>query len=128
MRLSLQSQLIVRGCLNITGAGIEFLDPVNSSQIDVENPSFTVRSLYLKEMIEIRLQIRPASPEDKILRHQHIAQHTYPKRNFVVVQMIHTEIVKEDMVQPECNRGHGHAITPDHPVLMRQYIFLFDRL
>jgi len=42
--------------------------------------------------------------------------------------MIHAEIVKEDMVQPECNGSHGHTITPDHPVLMRQHIFLFDGL
>jgi len=30
------------------------------------------------------------------------------------------------MVEPERNRGHGHTITSDHPVLMREHIFLFD--
>ena len=32
------------------------------------------------------------------------------------------------MVHPEGYGGHGHAVTADHPVLMREYVFLFDRL
>lgn len=71
------------------------------------------------------VQVVPAFSENKIFCQQHIAQHTDPERYFIIVQMIYTIIIKQNVVHPKGNRRHGHAVTPNHPVFVQKDIFLF---
>ena len=44
------------------------------------------------------------------------------------MQVVYPEIIEEDVVHPKSHCGHGHTVTPDHPVFVCQYILLPDGL